>query len=112
MRTTVRSNKAECTGCGACVSVCPKAAITMQMDEEGFLYPAVDGALCVGCDLCGKYCPTEATFYDKQKKELIFRYENCIGCGQCVSKCKFDVRRMVKDERDVFVKTKKRPKGN
>ena len=57
MRTTVRSNKAECTGCGACVSVCPKAAITMQMDEEGFLYPEVDGALCVGCDLCEKRCP-------------------------------------------------------
>lgn len=57
MRTTVRSNKAECTGCGACVSVCPKAAITMQMDEEGFLYPAVDSALCIGCDLCEKRCP-------------------------------------------------------
>ena len=57
MRTTVRANKAECTGCGACVSVCPKAAITMKMDEEGFLYPAVDSALCVNCDLCEKRCP-------------------------------------------------------
>lgn len=57
MRTTVRANKVECTGCGACVSICPKAAITMKMDEEGFLYPAVDGALCVNCNLCEKRCP-------------------------------------------------------
>lgn len=57
MRTTVRENKAECTGCGACVSICPKDAITMKPDEEGFLYPAVDAGLCVGCDLCEKRCP-------------------------------------------------------
>lgn len=57
MRTTVRKVKSECTGCGACVSICPKKAISMQPDEEGFLYPAVDGALCVECDLCEKRCP-------------------------------------------------------
>ncbi len=70
----------------------------------------VDITKCVGCDICGRYCPTDATWYDKQKKELIFRYENCIGCGQCVKQCKFDVRTMVQDTRDVFVKTKKREK--
>lgn len=57
MRQTVRANKAECTGCGACVSICPKGAIAMRPDEEGFLYPVVDGGLCVSCDLCEKRCP-------------------------------------------------------
>lgn len=57
MRYTVRSNQAECTGCGACVSICPKNAITMKPDDEGFLYPSVDSALCVNCDLCEKRCP-------------------------------------------------------
>ena len=43
MRTTVRQNDpASCTGCGACVSICPKQAITMRADSEGFLYPVVD----------------------------------------------------------------------
>ena len=57
MRQTVRAIKAECTGCGACVSICPRKAITMQPDEEGFLYPSVNGDLCVECDLCEKRCP-------------------------------------------------------
>ncbi|MFR5787046.1 MAG: 4Fe-4S dicluster domain-containing protein [Christensenellales bacterium] len=47
MRQTVRKNPAECTGCGACVSICPKQAIAMQPDAEGFLYPKVDGEKCV-----------------------------------------------------------------
>ena len=66
MRQTVRANKAECTGCGACVSICPKKAISMRPDEEGFLYPAVDGEKCVGCDLCEKRCPVGKTIDERK----------------------------------------------
>ena len=35
-------NKEQCCGCGACVSVCPKKAISMQEDSCGFKYPQID----------------------------------------------------------------------
>lgn len=51
------SNKIDCCGCQACVSVCPKSAISMEMDSKGFLYPKVDEKKCVDCGLCDKVCP-------------------------------------------------------
>ncbi len=57
MRTTVLAERARCTGCGACVSVCRRGAIRMQADAEGFLYPAVDAARCVECGACEARCP-------------------------------------------------------
>ena len=69
MRTTVRKVKDECTGCGACVSICPKNAISMQPDDEGFLYPAVDGSLCVECNLCETRCPVGKPV-PKQKQKV------------------------------------------
>ncbi|MBQ0037247.1 MAG: Coenzyme F420 hydrogenase/dehydrogenase, beta subunit C-terminal domain [Clostridiales bacterium] len=45
-----------CTGCGACMSGCPKGAIHMLPDREGFLYPTVTDA-CVQCGHCTHICP-------------------------------------------------------
>ena len=50
-------NKAECFGCEACQQACPKHAITMQEDKEGFRYPVVDETSCIHCSLCRKACP-------------------------------------------------------
>lgn len=49
--------KEECCGCTACYAVCPKLAISMKEDEEGFEYPEVDETKCVGCHLCLRVCP-------------------------------------------------------
>ena len=46
----------ECTGCGACVNICPKDAITLAPDESGFLHPCIDEAKCVDCNLCNGVC--------------------------------------------------------
>lgn len=54
--------KAKCCGCGACVNVCPKQCIEMQLDNEGFLYPVVDENQCVECNLCDKVCPLDNSF--------------------------------------------------
>jgi len=48
--------KADCTGCSACAQVCPKSAIQMIADDEGFLYPSIDETKCVNCGLCIEVC--------------------------------------------------------
>ena len=48
-----------CCGCTACMNVCPKAAIDMKEDFEGFLYPELDRSKCINCGLCETVCPVE-----------------------------------------------------
>lgn len=50
-------DKHNCCGCSACAQRCPKQCITMQEDDEGFLYPLVDANICIDCGLCEKICP-------------------------------------------------------
>ena len=35
-----------CTGCNACKSICPKNAISMFEDDEGFRYPYISKDKC------------------------------------------------------------------
>jgi len=51
------ADHARCTGCGACMSGCPRDAIVMERDKEGFSYPAVDTTKCVHCGHCTAICP-------------------------------------------------------
>jgi hypothetical protein len=48
--------KTDCVGCQVCANVCPKNAITMVKNEEGFLYPKIDLKKCINCGLCRKKC--------------------------------------------------------
>lgn len=43
-----------CSSCGACVSICPKNAISVKKDKYGYLYPQINEELCVNCGLCTK----------------------------------------------------------
>lgn len=47
-----------CTGCGACELICPKQAINMVPDQEGFIYPSVNET-CIDCGACLKHCHTQ-----------------------------------------------------
>ncbi|GAE89924.1 NADH-quinone oxidoreductase subunit I [Acetivibrio straminisolvens] len=46
-----------CCGCTACYSICPKNAIKMLEDEEGFDYPIIESTKCIMCYKCIKVCP-------------------------------------------------------
>lgn len=50
-------DKKNCTSCSACYSICPKNAISMIEDKEGFKYPVVNKEKCIKCGLCKKVCP-------------------------------------------------------
>lgn len=59
----------QCTGCEACGSICPRNAIKMEEDKEGFYYPIVKESLCIDCGLCDKVCPI---LNQSEKKNTIF----------------------------------------
>lgn len=43
-----------CYGCGTCKYVCPKQAIKMINNEDGFIIPKIDESRCIKCGLCEK----------------------------------------------------------
>ena len=49
--------KKDCNGCGLCSLKCPKKAITMIEDNEGFVYPVIDKSKCINCNICKNICP-------------------------------------------------------
>ena len=55
----VDREKEKCYGCEACVQICPKDALVMKEDDEGFRYPLLDKERCIECNLCRQVCPYE-----------------------------------------------------
>lgn len=49
--------KSDCCGCTACKNICPKVAIEMVEDSEGFKYPKINKDKCIDCGLCKRVCP-------------------------------------------------------
>lgn len=108
------TNQEEIAICNCCVDCCflyhgYRSGSLSQILVKAYVMPEiVDENACVGCGKCGNFCPTEATWYDKKQKKLNFLPENCIGCGQCAVQCPFPVRVLRRNERRVFVRTKRR----
>ena len=49
-------SKNKCTGCSACLNICPVNAIKFVENKEGFLYPEIDLDKCIHCDKCRNTC--------------------------------------------------------
>lgn len=64
--------KEACFGCEACAQVCPKQAVKLQADKEGFRYPVIDQSLCVNCGLCRQICPHEHLPQKYEGKPYVF----------------------------------------
>lgn len=50
--------KEECTGCEACLNICPSSALTMNLFHDGFLYPQINEQACMKCKKCVSICPS------------------------------------------------------
>lgn len=48
---------AKCSGCGACMAVCPRRAIDMREGTHGCKYPVINENACIGCGKCVQTCP-------------------------------------------------------
>ncbi len=46
-----------CCACGACANICPKQAIVITKDKNGFYQPQISGDLCIRCKKCRTVCP-------------------------------------------------------
>lgn len=103
-----------CTGCAACSQVCPRGAITMEENEEGFLYPSISDA-CTECGLCVKRCPINvkvkkqpATFFmGWHKDKNVLLNSSSGGIFTALAKYVFDrqgiVFGAVKDQKNCIV---------
>ena len=78
---------AQCSGCTACKAACPKQAIAMVADHEGFLRPQIDASKCVQCHACERVCPvlhpsepdTSPTCYAARTKDDVLRLASSSG---------------------------------
>lgn len=83
MNIYLNNDKANCCGCGACVNICPRDAISMEKDEYGFQYPHINPTLCIECHLCTKACekvntndsglPLKAFAASHQNKQILYK---------------------------------------
>lgn len=58
----------QCFGCSACFNKCPRKAIKMEYNSEGFLFPKIQTNLCIQCGQCTEVCPVLHIKYRNEKE--------------------------------------------
>lgn len=68
----LNGRKSECTGCTACMNICPRQAVSMLRNQEGFWEPYVDKGKCTECGLCERICHLKSKKQVKINSEPTF----------------------------------------
>lgn len=86
-----------CCGCGACQLVCPKKAISIVKNKDGFYEYTCNEDMCIGCNICKRVCPmlqissiaiTDRTkcFYFKAINNQVLKKSSSGGAGYELAK--------------------------
>jgi len=86
----------KCTGCMACVKVCPRDIIKMVPDKSSVFVECNSlgrgkevmeacSRGCIGCTKCVKSCPVNAI--SMREGLAVIDQDICIGCAKCVAVC-------------------------
>lgn len=52
-----KNNRKLCSGCMACISICPVSCIEIDLSKRKQFYRRIDSSKCIHCGLCDKVCP-------------------------------------------------------
>ena len=63
-----------CTGCMACVHVCPVGALQRGQDIDGFYRPILNLEQCVNCNKCVEKCPVHNQNSNEQRRPDCFAF--------------------------------------
>ncbi len=74
MKTICNNNN--CTGCSACVNICPKQALSLRQDENGFFKPYLDKDKCIDCNLCENTCPLNGIKSENYTEPKLYVFNN------------------------------------
>ncbi len=64
-----------CTGCMACVDICPKSCISGIVGKDGFRYTVIRTDDCINCGKCYSVCPIETHKKHTEEQTLYAAYQ-------------------------------------
>lgn len=74
-----------CTGCGTCVSLCPKQAICIYKSNNGLFIPKIDLEKCNNCESCYNSCPGFEFDFEQMNLEIFNEIPKDVFIGSFLS---------------------------
>ena len=70
----INNIQTKCTGCMACVDICPVDCISSAVYDNGFNYSTIDTSRCISCGKCYSVCPVEIQAKNEEEQHLFAAY--------------------------------------